>query len=552
MAKQLSIGKYLLEQLGKRGVQHIFGVPGDYVLRFYDLIEHSPLQHIGTTREDAAGFAADAYARVRGLGAVCVTYCVGGLSLANPVAGAYAEKSPIVVISGAPGLKERERNPLLHHRVRDFSTQREVFERITVASAALEDPVTAYHEIDRVLQAVERYKRPGYLELPRDMVDVVHPHRPRPAAAGDPADAAALAECLEESLAMLNASRQPVILAGVEVHRFGLQEALVQLAERARIPVAATLLGKSVISEDHPLYLGVYEGAMGRAEVQQYVEAADCVLMLGCFMTDINLGIYTANLEPSRTIYATSERTSIRRHQFGEVSLPSFLQGLLDAAWKRRARPRIPSREAPWGTPASGDSRVTIRALFQRLNEFLTPDMVVIADIGDSLFGAADLTIHRRTEFISPAYYTSMGFAVPASLGAQLANSALRPLVIVGDGAFQMTGLELSTTLRMGLNPIVIVLNNHGYGTERQIGEGPFNDITNWSFSKVPELLGGGWGFTVRTVADLDQALQASLANRETFSIIDVDLDKYDTSPALSRLGQRLSQRVKGKTEGQA
>ncbi len=552
MAKPLSVGKYLLDQLGKRGVQHIFGVPGDYVLRFYDLIEHSPLRHIGTTREDAAGFAADAYARVRGLGAVCVTYCVGGLNLANPVAGAYAEKSPIVVISGAPGLKERERNPLLHHRVRDFSTQREVFERITVASTALEDPVTAYHEIDRVLQAVERYKRPGYIELPRDMVDVVRPHRPRPAAAADAADAAALDECLGESLEMLNGSRQPVILAGVEVHRFGLQEALVQLVERTRIPVAATLLGKSVISEDHPLYLGVYEGAMGQADVQRYVESADCVLMLGCFMTDINLGIYTANLDPSRTIYATSERTSIRRHQFGEVSLPSFLRGLLQASWKRRARPRILPREAPWGARASGDSRITIRALFQRLNEFLTPDMVVIADIGDSLFGAADLTIHRRTEFISPAYYTSMGFAVPASVGAQLANSSLRPLVIVGDGAFQMTGLELSTTARLGLNPIVIVLNNHGYGTERQIAEGSFNDITNWSFSKVPELLGSGWGFVVRTVADLDQALQASLANRDAFSIIEVDLDKHDTSPALTRLGQRLSQRVKGKAEGTA
>ena len=323
-------------------------------------------------------------------------------------------------------------------------------------------------------------------------------------------------------------------------------------SNETRIPVAATLLGKSVISEDHPLYLGVYEGAMGHADVQRYVESADCVLMLGCFMTDINLGIYTANLDPSRTIYATSERTSIRRHQFGEVPLPSFLQGLLQASWKRRAPPRIPPREAPWGERASGDSRVTIRALFQRLNDFLTPDMVVIADIGDSLFGAADLTIHRRTEFISPAYYTSMGFAVPASVGAQLANSALRPLVIVGDGAFQMTGLELSTTARLGLNPIVIVLNNHGYGTERQIGEGPFNDITNWSFSKVPELLGSGWGFVVRTVADLDQALQASLANRDTFSIIEVDLDKYDTSPALTRLGQRLSQRVKGKAEGNA
>jgi len=271
--------------------------------------------------------------------------------------------------------------------------------------------------------------------------------------------------------------------------------------------------------------------------------------MLGCFMTDINLGIYTANLETSRTIYATSERISIRRHQFGEVPLRSFVQALLQADWRRRTRPRIPPRTAPWGGRPRDDSPITVRALFQRLNEFLTPDMVVIADIGDSLFGAADLTIHRRTEFISPAYYTSMGFAVPASLGAQLANPALRPLVLVGDGAFQMTGLELSTTARLGLNPIVIVLDNHGYGTERQIGEGPYNDITDWSFCKVPELLGSGWGFVVNTPADLDKALQASLANRDTFSIIEVNLDKYDTSPALTRLGQRLSKRVQGKAQ---
>ena len=223
MSKPLPLGKYLLDQLARRGVKHIFGVPGDYVLRFYDLIEQSPLRHIGTTREDAAGFAADAYARVRGLGAVCVTYCVGGLNLANPVAGAYAEKSPVVVISGATGLKERERNPLLHHRVRDFSTQREVFERITVASAALEDPATAYHEIDRVLQAVERYKRPGYIELPRDMVDVAGPHRAAACAGGRCSGRRGLGRVPERGAGDAQRRRQPVILAGVEVHRFGLQ-----------------------------------------------------------------------------------------------------------------------------------------------------------------------------------------------------------------------------------------------------------------------------------------------------------------------------------------
>jgi indolepyruvate decarboxylase len=550
MAKRLlSVGEYLLDQLWKRGVKHIFGVPGDYVLGFYDLIGKSPIEQVGTTREDCAGFAADAYARVRGLGAACVTYCVGGLSLANPVAGAYAEKSPIVIISGAPGLKERQRDPLLHHRVRDFSTQCEVFERITVASASLEDTLTAYHEIDRVLQAVERYKRPGYLELPRDMVDVSQPHRPRTATVAELTDAAALGECVEECVQMLNASRRPVILAGVEVHRFGLQDALVQLVERTRIPVAATLLGKSVIREEHPLYLGVYEGAMGQADVQQYVESADCVLMLGCFMTDINLGVYTAHLDASRTISATSERVSVRRHSFDDVPFRSFFSALLEAPFRRRRRPVTPKPRPPWGDEPPKDARITVRALFRRLNEFITEGMVVIADIGDSLFGAADLTIRRRTEFLSPAYYTSMGFGVPASIGAQLANPSLRPLVLVGDGAFQMTGMELSTTSRLGLNPIVVVLNNHGYGTERQIQDGPFNDVTNWAFSKVPELLGNGWGFRAQTAADFDKALQASLTNTDTFSIIEVDLDPYDISPALERLGKRLSKRVKGKPQ---
>jgi indolepyruvate decarboxylase len=465
------------------------------------------------------------------------------------VAGAYAEKSPVVVISGAPGLKERQRDPLLHHRVRDFSTQREVFERITVASTSLEDTLTAYHEIDRVLHAVERFKRPGFIELPRDMVDLVRPHRSRTPSIAELTDEAALEECIGEAAKMLNESRQPVLLAGVELHRFGLQQALVEFVEKTRIPVAATLLGKSVISEEHPLYLGVYEGAMGQAEVQQYVETADCVLMLGCFMTDINLGIYTANLDLSRTIYATSERISVRRHSFGDVPFRSFFKALQEARLRRRRRPTLPKRQSPWGVKPTAESRITVRALFQMLNEFITDEMVVIADIGDCLFGAADLTIRRRTEFLSPAYYTSMGFGVPASIGAQLASPKLRPLVLVGDGAFQMTGLELSTTTRLGLNPIVIVLNNHGYGTERLIQDGRFNDITGWSFSKVPELLGGGWGFVVHTLADFDKALQASQANQDTFSIIEVDLDKYDTSPALGRLGQRLAKRVKGKAQ---
>ena len=167
-----TIGEYLLRKLENYDIEHIFGIPGDYVLRFYNLIEQSSIQHVGMTREDAAGYAADAYARTKGMGAVCVTYCVGGLSTVNAVAGAYAEKSPVVVISGSPGIKERGKDALLHHKVRDFHTQQRIYDEITVATALLDEPFTAFNEIDRVLDAVYRYKRPGYIELPRDMVDV--------------------------------------------------------------------------------------------------------------------------------------------------------------------------------------------------------------------------------------------------------------------------------------------------------------------------------------------------------------------------------------------
>jgi indolepyruvate decarboxylase len=174
----------------------------------------------------------------------------------------------------------------------------------------------------------------------------------------------------------------------------------------------------------------------------------------------------------------------------------------------------------------------------------LDDDMVVIADPGDALFGAADLVIHRHTEFLAPAYYASMGFAVPAAIGVQVANRRLRPLVLVGDGAFQMTGQELATAVRHKFNPIVIVLNNKGYTTERFLQEGPFNDVLDWKYHRMPELLGDGWGFEVHTEGDLDQALAAALANEDAFSILNVHLRPDDISPALRRLAEHLSRKV--------
>jgi TPP-dependent 2-oxoacid decarboxylase len=540
-----SIGQYLIQRLYARGVRHVFGIPGDYVLGFYELLQRSKLRIVNTCDEQGAGFAADGYARVHGLGAVCVTYCVGGLKVTNTTAEAFAEKSPVVVISGAPGVKEREKNPLLHHKVREFDTQKKVFDQLTVAATVLSDPQSAFQEIDRVLHAALRYKRPVYVELPRDMVSVPgNPHY-RSRDIHEASDRHTLREALAEAAAMINAAKKPVILADVELHRFGLQGELMKLTRQTNIPVAATLLGKSVIGEHHPGYLGVYEGALGREAVRQYVESSDCVIMLGAFMTDINLGIYTARLDPARSIYATSERLAIRYHTFENVRFKDFVRGLLRAALRRRTLPKIPRPgTVPAYHPARGENKITVKRLFQRLNSFLAENTIVLADVGDALFGAADLYIHHRTEFLGAAYYASMGFAVPAAIGAQLANPKLRPLVLVGDGAFQMTGMELATAVRYELNPIIIVLNNRGYGTERHMQDGPYNDVLPWNYSLVPEVLGAGNGFLVETEEQLEQALLAAREQTGSFCLLDVRLDPLDRSPAMERLAGRLAKNI--------
>ncbi len=542
-----SIGEYVIHRLQDYGIGHVFGIPGDYVLSFYTMLEQSPLGIIGCTREDCAGFAADAYARVHGMGALCVTYCVGGLSVCNSIAGAYAEKSPVVMITGSPGLRERKHNPLLHHMVRNWRTQYDVFEKLCVAGTELDDPLKAFSEIDRVLATCARYKRPVYLEIPRDMVHVRPDVSPPYESAETRSDTRALSEAVDETVARIREARQPVLLLGVEIHRFGLQEVAVKLAEESGIPMAATMLGKGVVAETHPLYMGLYEGALGREEVTKYVEASDCVLMLGTFMTDINLGIFTAELDTANCIYVTSEDLRIRHHHYHNVRLDDFVQTLVS----RNPRPKNPPPPAPRGYRKKPytlrpDDRITITRMNERLDEQLDDETVVIADIGDALFGATELTTRGKTEFLSPAYYTSMGFAVPAALGVHVARPNARVVCIVGDGAFQMTGMELSNLVRRKYPTVIIVLDNHGYGTERLLhpGNWEFNNIHPWQYHKLPEVLGGGKGYVVKTEGDFDRALNAAWADHSGPSILQVMIDPKDCSHALANMAERMSKTV--------
>jgi len=549
MNNSYTIGTLLLDRLHKMGLHHIFGIPGDYVLTLFKLLEESPIRHIGTTREDCAGFAADAYARIHGIGGACVTYCVGGLNMVNAIACAYAERSPVVLISGSPGLNERVNNPFLHHMVRDFSTQRDVFEKITVASVILDDPHNAEREIDRALKALMQFKRPIYLEIPRDLVLT-----PVKVASTDPpketscqSDPAALKEAVAEVRAILSDSERPVILAGAEIHRFGLQDELTELVKHMNAPIATTLLGKSVIREDHPLYIGVYGGLVGREEILEFVEKADCLLTLGTLLTDVeDVKAHTTLLAAGRTVHATADSIAIKHHTYDGVRFEDFVRALATAPLPSFSARTLPHRDSVRFDPPGPGAAVTLRNVFGYLDGLLNDKTVVIADVGESLFAAADLRVRKSAEFLSPAYYTSMGFSVPAALGAGFADPTLRPLVLVGDGAFQMTGTELSSCIRHGQAPIVVVLNNRGYSTEREILEGPFNDIPEWQYEKICDLLGGGVGHRVGTFGELVLALKAAIEDLKQPHVLNVLLDPSDRSTAMKRVAQRLAKRMGG------
>ena len=539
-----TIGSFLIRRLYEEGVDHVFGVPGDYCLTFFSLLEKSPITIVNTCDEQGAGFAADAYARMKGLGTCVITYCVGGLKVANAVAQAYAEQSPLVVISGAPGIREQQHNPLLHHKVRNFDTQLRVFSELTVGTAVLDDPLTAASEIERLFALAKRHSRPVYIELPRDMAlaELSPPiFRAPPAGASDPE---ALTLAVAEAVERISASKHPVIVAGEELHRFHLQRPLAELVERTGIPVAATIMGKSVFPESHPAYIGIYEGAMGRDEVRDYVEKSDCVILLGAMMTDISLGIYTANIKRRYAIYAAKDRVTVGLHAYDDVQMEDFITALSEHGWKRRLVEPYQHPEHP-GPFNATDAKMTVEALFRQINAFIEDDMIVIADPGDALFGASDLFIKDGAHFLAPAYYCSLGFAVPAALGVKAAAPKLRPLVLVGDGAFQMTGMEIATAARYDMNPIIIILDNDGYGTERPMTDGRFNDVLRWDYTEIPRVIGSGLGVKVTTEREMQAALIKARTNN-SWSLIQVVIDRDDSSPALKRLTTKLAERVRG------
>lgn len=537
-----TVGKYLATRLSQAGLKHIFGVPGDYVLEFFKCLEQSPAKVVCTTNELAAGYAADAYARLTGLGAVCVTYGVGGFSLFNAVVGAFAERLPLVAISGGPSVTEHNHHHLLHHTVGDMNLQYNIYEKITAASVILMNPEEAPKQIDNTLAACLRLKRPVYIEIPVDMV--AKPCRAPGPFKPDTAiytNREALAEAVDDAAEILNTAKSPVILAGVEAHRLGAQAELEKLVGHTGYPFATTLLGKSVLPESHPQFVGVYGGVASWKGAQETFERADIILSLGALMTDIHVGRQKTLLDASKMIVANSDNVRIKHHHYSQISLKDFLNGLRAKLPKGRpplAKIRHPSEVMKEKFTPLPRQKITVKRFYQRINRFIASDHVLLADAGDSLFSASHLFLPQGTFFIDQAFYLSIGYSVPATLGAKLAAPRRRPVTFVGDGAFQTTGQELSTIIRQKLNPIIFLMNNDGYTIERVMVDGAFNDLNMWKYHRLPEIYGGGWGCQVSTEGELEKALAKIKSRPDELAFIEVILDRWDCSDGIRKYGK--------------
>lgn len=547
----MTLGQFLIKELRKYGANHVFGIPGDYTLNFIKDVENDDeTEWVGMSREDSVGYAADAYARLNGCGVACVTYSVGGMNVMNPVAGAFAERSPVVVLTGKPNPEDLEAFPYKHHTIDDEYTQKNIFDNVVCCTATLGgegDILTDMGRISYSLQMMKYYSRPIYIEFSNKSImqeitdeDIRAFYGYNPPLFDKKSREAPDAIFEEISRSFINAENRVIIL-GHEMFRTNLEHIVTEFADKLNIPVFTTVLGKSTINEYHPISMGCVSQLMSSEEIMEELGKSDYIITMGMSNTDVDGFIFTPNFSINMNdgVSINGEgvgypdfRDTVTQFckKFGEFTVPQD-RNLLNT-WRDIRPPK--QVEKPKG--------ITLEYIFDSVGKGLRDNHIVISDIGESLFGMVDVPV-RHGQFMCMAYYTSMSFSVPGAVGAKFAKPDKRPIVIVGDGAFQMTGSEFCSHVRYGVNSIIIILNNRGYSTERAIMEGDFNDVHNWQYEKITDLMNGGRGYWSGTVEGFDWMFKKALGDEDDSYVLNVQIDPSDQSDVMKSIAHKMCQK---------
>jgi alpha-keto-acid decarboxylase len=547
-----TVGDYLLDRLAELGVSEIFGVPGDYNLAFLDhIVAHEAIRWVGCANELNAGYAADGYGRLRGLSALVTTFGVGELSAANAIAGGYAEHVPVVHIVGGPSKDAQGTRRALHHSLGDgdFEHFFRISREITCAQANLM-PATACREIDRVLSEVREQKRPGYILLSTDVArfPTEPPGAPLPRYTGGTSPRA-LSMFINAATELI-ADNQLTVLADLLVHRLQAVAELEALLAADVVPYATLMWGKSLLDESSPNYLGIYAGSASAPQVRAAVEEAPVLVTAGVVFTDMVSGFFSQRIDPVRTIDIGQYQSTVAGDVFAPLEMGAALDALAEILTRRQiTSPPVPAPRAethPVGTETpERDRPLTQQMLWDRLCEALTTGNVVLADQGTCFYGMADHRLPQGVTFIGQPLWGSIGYTLPAAVGAGVAHRERRTVLLIGDGAAQLTIQELGTFSREGLSPVIVVVNNDGYTVERAIHgpQAPYNDIVSWRWADLPNALGVAdhLAFRAETYGELDDALTAAAQNQDRMVLVEAVLPRLEIPTLLGKLVQPLS-----------
>jgi indolepyruvate decarboxylase len=548
ISSEITVSEYLLIRLKEIGVDHLFGVPGDFVMGFFNQLLMSELKYIGTCNELNAAYAADGYARIRGIGSFSSTFGVGELSAINGVTGSFAERVPVVVITGSPATINFSTRPLLHHTLGDYQIPQKMYEKITVASTQLISAETAPAEIDRVLTACLVHQQPVYISLPSDVI-MMKCKRPNAFLFPTPlhSDKKALEEAIKEAVNILDKAQKPVVIGDVELVRFKLQKEFSGFLEKSGFPYVTMMLGKTLLSEHHPQFIGLFEGDRSREYVRNRVKSADCILQLGTLMTDFNTGGFTTHIDDSKTISGNIGYVKIKHHYYENVHLHDFILGLTKKL-SRRDPAKLDIQPAADGCvhrntvsyQSDTHKKLTLKRFFDRMSHYIENDSIVIAETGVSLFSAAEMLMPDGATFIGQTFYGSIGYTVGATLGASIAAQDRKTVLFIGDGSFQVTCQDLSTMIRNHLKSVIFLINNDGYTIERVISDHSYNDIQPWHYHKLVDVFGGGMSFDVHTEGELEDALTKA-ATADCLVFIEIHTGRLDCPESLRSAGRSMA-----------
>jgi indolepyruvate decarboxylase len=527
-----SIGNFLLRRLQEAGIQHIFGVPGDYNLGLMQQLEdRGEPAWIGNCNELNASYATDAYARINGLGAMIVTHGVGTLSAVNGIAGAYSEHVPVILISGSLPLRAVQRGDLMHHTLIDPEKGNllRLFAEITVAQTRL-TPENAAAEIDRLILTAWRRKLPVYMELPSDIpyLEIEVPDTPLKLEMA-PSDAANLAACSEKILARLKAAQSPALLLDIDAMRFGISGQIIEVAERFNMPVAVMNCAKGAFPENSSHFAGTYVGSIASSPAtRSAIEGSDCLLTIGYRRVETTVGFFTDKL-PASTIHLNSDSVDAADKNYQGVYIAELLQSIVDSS--SALTKKQPAREPQHVPFVPSDDPLTQTAYWKAIQNFLRPGDVIVVEDGASSAGMGRLTLPEGSTYITGAFvWCSIGYATPALLGAILASPGRRHILLTGEGSLQMTVQELSTVLRHDLKPYVFVINNSGYTVERAVlgKDAKYNDVANWRYSELPHVFSldkKAESYIIQTSNELQKVLESPHSD---MVFVESVMDKYD------------------------